>query len=213
MPKLTPETISERRRIILNAAEVCFARAGFHRTTMQDICSQAGISAGALYGYFESKEDLIAGIAERNRNKIAEQLTELADAPDLVQALARLGEYYTIEEPQHKRILCVEIGAEATRNETVGEIFHSVDTFVQKSLEQLFARAAETGRIAPRLEPKTLAQLLCIIGDGLFWRRAVDPSFDAKELMPAITNIIELLMNPPHPPEATPSADTPAEVE
>ena len=58
MPKLKPETQSARRENIIDAAERCFARSGFHRTTMQDICKVAGVSPGALYVYFKSKEDL-----------------------------------------------------------------------------------------------------------------------------------------------------------
>ncbi len=49
MPRLKPETQAHRREQILDAAERCFARAGFHRTTMQDICKEASVSPGALY--------------------------------------------------------------------------------------------------------------------------------------------------------------------
>ena len=112
MPKLNPATQAARRAHILDAAELCFARSGFHRTSMQDICKEAGVSAGALYVYFASKEDLIAGIAERDRNKLAGELAALAEAPDLAAALAKLGEHYAVEEPQHKRLMCIEIGLE-----------------------------------------------------------------------------------------------------
>src|SRR5690606_27390679 len=61
MAKLSPETLRERSDHILDAAGRCFARAGFHRTTMQDICREAAVSPGALYIYFNSKEALIAG--------------------------------------------------------------------------------------------------------------------------------------------------------
>src|SRR3990170_6046836 len=105
MPKLKPDTQRARREHILDASERCFARAGFHRTTMHDICSEATISPGALYVYFNSKEELIAGITERDRAKLAAQLAEMANAPDLMAALARLGEHYAIQEPKYKSVL------------------------------------------------------------------------------------------------------------
>jgi TetR/AcrR family transcriptional regulator, repressor for uid operon len=195
MPKLSAATQAARRAHILDAAELCFARSGFHRTSMLDICKEAGVSAGALYVYFASKEALIAGIAERDRNKLASQFAALAETPDLAMALAKLGEHYTVEEPQHKRLMCVEIGLESTRNEAVGEIYRSVDRFVQDSFEQLFARAIEEGRIKPQLDAKALARIITVIGDGMFWRRAVDPSFDPKSVIPAITAIVDGLLN------------------
>ncbi len=210
MPKLNPATQAARRTHILDAAEICFARSGFHRTSMQDICREADVSAGALYVYFASKEELIAGIAERDRKKLAGELAALAGSPDLATALAGLGEHYAVEEPQHKRLLCVEIGLESTRNETVGAIYREVDAFVRDSFEQLFARAAAEGRIRPALPPKELARIVCILGDGMFWRRAIDPTFDARSVIPAITAIVSGLLNVPEPAARTPRASKPA---
>ena len=146
MPKLKPDTHRPRR--VLDAAQICFARSGFDRTTMQDICKEAVVSPGALYVYFGSKEDLIAGIVERDRAKLAGELAALAEAPDLLAALSKLGEHYTVEEPQHKRLLCVEIGLKSTRNGAVGELFRSVDKFCHDSFIKLFDRAKRDGRIA-----------------------------------------------------------------
>ena len=80
MPKLKPDTQRARREHILDAAEHCFANSGFHRCTMQDICREAGVSPGALYVYFSSKEALIAGIAERDRADFAARFDALAGA-------------------------------------------------------------------------------------------------------------------------------------
>ena len=74
MPKLKPETQLARREHILDTAEKCFALHGFHATTIQIICREAGISAGALYVYFNSKEALIAGICERDRAEFSDRL-------------------------------------------------------------------------------------------------------------------------------------------
>ena len=122
MPKLKPDIQRARREHILDAAERCFALAGFHRTTMQDICKQAAVSPGALYVYFANKEDLIAGICERDRAEFAERFAHLAEAPDFLKALEQLGNQYFEEEPAYKRLMCVEIGLESTRNPRVGEI-------------------------------------------------------------------------------------------
>jgi AcrR family transcriptional regulator len=163
---------------------------------MQDICKEAGISPGALYVYFSSKEELIAGIAERDRRKLAGELAELSKSPDLLAALGQLGEHYAVEEPHHKRVLCMEIAAESTRNEAVGAIFRSVDSFVLDSFEALFARAQAEGRIAPTHDARLVAQVLALLGDGMFWRRAIDPSFDGRVVMPVIMELVGALLKP-----------------
>ena len=199
MPKLTLAAQAARRAHILDAAEICFARNGFHRTSMQDICREAKVSAGALYVWFASKEDLIAGIAERDRKKLADEIGEVATSPDLVTALGKLGERYAVEEPKHKRLLCIEIGLEATRNPAVGEIYRAVDKFVSESFEKLFERAAAEGRIKPVLPPKEVASIILVMGDGMFWRRAVVQDFDPKSVIPAFTAIVAGLLNPTEP--------------
>jgi AcrR family transcriptional regulator len=196
MPKLKPATQRARREHILDAAEACFVRAGFHRTTMQDICKEAAISPGALYVYFASKEDLIAGLAERDRAEFAERFAEISAAPDPISALTSLGEHYFIEEPANKMMIGLEVGLESTRNPKVGEIYRSVDRCVNDSFEKLFERLAAEGRIAPEFDVATVTQLLSLIGDGLCVRRATDPDFDAQALVPAVMRVIKILLNP-----------------
>lgn len=208
MPKLKPDTQRARREHILDAAELCFARSGFHRTTMQDICKGAGISPGALYLYFGSKEDLIAGIAERDRAEFATRFAALAAAPDFLAALSQIGEQYFIDEPAHKRRMCVEIGIESTRNARVGEIHRSVDKFVRDSFKELFERMRAEGRIDPVLDIPALAETFATIGDGLFWRRAIDPDFDARAVLPAVVAAFGSLLRPVEPDKTTPNKTT-----
>ena len=196
MPKLKPDIQRARREHILDAAERCFAHAGFHRTTMQDICKEAGVSPGALYVYFTNKEDLIAGISERDRAEFAERFAQLADAPNFMEALEQLGNHYFEQEPAYKKLMCIEIGLESTRNPRVGEIQRSVDAFVVQSFHALFQRLKNEGRIAPVLTIPELVQLFMTIGDGLFWRRAVDPEFDARAVLPIMLQVFGSALQP-----------------
>lgn len=196
MPRLKPDIQRQRREHILDAAERCFARSGFHRTTMQDICKEAGVSPGGLYLYFDGKEALIAGIAERDRAAFQSRFEALATTEDFMGALKVMADQYMLDEPAHKRLLCVEIGIEATRNVQVGEIYRSVDTLVHESFEALFRRLQEEGRIQPKLEVPLLANVFMTIGDGLFWRRATDPEFDAAATLPAVMEVVRALLNP-----------------
>lgn len=206
MPKLKPEVQQQRREHILDAAERCFARAGFHRTTMHDICKEAGVSPGALYVYFDNKEALIAGICERDRAEFAERFDALANAPDFMQALRELGEQYFLEEPAASHRMCIEIGLESTRNPRVGEIFRRVDRYIADSFGKLFQRMQDEGRIAPKLPIPIVTRAFAIVADGMFWHRAVDPDFEPATVMPAMLQLIETLLNPVPRPGPTPDS-------
>jgi len=68
MPKVTEAHIEARRHQILEAARTCFSRQGFHQTTVQDICKEAGLSPGAVYRYFPSKDHIIAATCLRKND-------------------------------------------------------------------------------------------------------------------------------------------------
>jgi TetR/AcrR family transcriptional regulator, transcriptional repressor of aconitase len=70
MPRVSREHLERRRQQILDAATECFARQGFHATSMQDIFRASGLSAGAVYRYFPSKHSLIKAIAENMLNEV-----------------------------------------------------------------------------------------------------------------------------------------------
>ena len=196
MPKLKPDTQRARRENILDAALGCFARGGFHATTMHDIAREAHVSPGALYVYFDSKEALIAGLCERDRAEFAERFAGLASAPDFLQALSAIGEHYFVDESPEKQRFVVEMGIESTRNPRIAEIFLSVDKFCSDSFATLFQRLADEGRIAPRVDIATLVKVFNILGDGMFWRRAVEPKFNMRDVLPVVVELVGSLMGP-----------------
>ena len=78
MPKVSQQYRDARRDQILNAARRCFLRDGFHATSMQDLFAEAGLSSGAVYRYFASKDDVIIAIAEDNMRGVVEMIRDVA---------------------------------------------------------------------------------------------------------------------------------------
>ncbi|WP_167767195.1 TetR/AcrR family transcriptional regulator [Jannaschia formosa] len=64
MPKVAPEAMQERRAQIVAAAMRVFAEKGLSRATLRDVFREAGLSAGAVYNYFQSKDDIILAVTE-----------------------------------------------------------------------------------------------------------------------------------------------------
>src|SRR5215831_1815047 len=83
----TTEPIQDRPRQILRAAMTCFARRGFHLTTMQDISGEAQISVGLIYRYFDSKDAVISFMAAEHMEDLRGMLEQARQAPTLFEAL------------------------------------------------------------------------------------------------------------------------------
>ncbi|WP_026405543.1 TetR/AcrR family transcriptional regulator [Actinomadura rifamycini] len=83
MPRVSEEHLERRRRQILDAARACFIRQGVHATSMQDIFAEAGLSAGAVYRYFKSKNEIIEAILSTVVGDLHTYLDELVEADPL----------------------------------------------------------------------------------------------------------------------------------
>jgi AcrR family transcriptional regulator len=185
------EAALDRRSHILNAAERCFVRAGFHRTTMQDVAAEANMSPGNLYRYFRSKEAIVVGISERDRARVIEDFGSLSTDGDFLDRLAALGRKHFEDEPRDKAILCLQIWAEATRDATFASITREFDEIAVSRMTSLFAQAQERGLIAGSVDPKALAIVLSTFADGLFVRRAVSADFEPEREIGLVMAIVE----------------------
>ena len=191
----TNHPAADRRARILDAAEACFVRAGFHRTTMQDVAAEAGMSAGNLYRYFPSKHAIVAAISERDRRDAAESFSAMRETPgDFMAAFAELGRRHFEEEPREKSVLGLEIWAEATRDESFRALSAGFAAEIVDRMTALLDAAEQAGSARPALDTRTLATLICTLADGLVVRRAVLPDFDASREIPPILSVIGALV-------------------
>lgn len=80
MPKVTDAHRAARRDEILDAAQRVFARKGYRGSSIAAIIDESGLSAGAIYSYFESKQELFHAVVERTLAVRTSQIA--ADAAD-----------------------------------------------------------------------------------------------------------------------------------
>lgn len=72
-----------RRNQILDAAQRCFKKQGFHKTTLRDIAQEFGMSAGHIYNYFSNKEAIIEALVELRTQEFLDMIDtdKFADLP------------------------------------------------------------------------------------------------------------------------------------
>lgn len=119
VPRVTQEHLDSRRRQILDAAAVCFARKGFHATSMPDIFAEVGLSSGAVYRYFPSKQAIIEELLHSVMRPVLHALCDAAETepplkvPEIIDLIHR--EMTTVLDSDDATSLIVQFWAESMR--------------------------------------------------------------------------------------------------
>jgi AcrR family transcriptional regulator len=215
MPRITPERREARRAQIMAAARRCFARDGFHQTSMPDIAAEAGISAGAPYRYFASKDEIILAItADAFRLVFApmELLAAATDAPlvaDLVTASLEVVGTDTVTDaaghtvPVDELLRCVvQTWSELLRNDAVHTRAAEGFDGTRRTLAGALRRGREAGTVPVTVDPNNVARVLIALLHGLLLQRAAFGLVDTT----ALHNDIRTLLQAPQHPIATAAA-------
>ena len=169
MSQIQTDTALDRPTQILDAAVACFAKRGFHQTSMHDISAEAGISVGLIYRYFHNKEAVIAAMADRHKKQIHEILERARQAPNLRESLETLFTAHCGEtEPHVTAAFVVDLFAEASRNPGVAELVSGVCETSMNGVTDLIAQSPE-GK-ASDLSPREMAELIFAVNDGMLLR-------------------------------------------
>ena len=187
-----------RRQQVLAAARVCFARSGFHSASMQELCAEAGMSPGALYRYFPSKDAIIEAIAEEERMHATACMVALAGEGSLVDRITAVGmDYLRHSRDRATGGLMVEIWSESIRNTAVGARFNDVELTVRQAFLEALVEAGERGEISEAADVDSLLSVLFAIGDGLVLRLQLEPETDVEVIAPHLRRVTAALLGAP----------------
>jgi AcrR family transcriptional regulator len=169
MPKVSQEHLERRRQQILDAAVGCFARQGFHATSMQDIFAAAGLSAGAVYRYFPSKTELIRAIAAEalaNVLPVFDGATSGHVTPGIPDVVAALVGELRDGRLARLRPVILQVWAEAVRDEELAELARSTLGQLLINITRLLERLGAEGRIPARTDTAAAGRLVMAMLQG-----------------------------------------------
>ena len=174
MPKVSQAHLDARRQQIVDAARARFASHGFARTSMADIVTESGLSNGAIYRYFTSKDEIVVAVCEQASGALPKALTvEAVDAfLQHVRALAR--------ETDHARLVA-QIYAEAAVSPPLRAVVLQQLSAMRAAVAELVPDGRHAGPIAEAFVAicSSYSQQLAIRGD-------VDPAPYTAALMAII---------------------------
>lgn len=174
MPPPT-DSNTDRREQILGAAMVCFAKRGFHQTSMHHIAEAAGISVGLIYRYFPSKEAVIGALAEEHKRELGQLLERARSAPTLLESLEILLTSHCCEnQPQLHSAFVVDLFAEAGRNPAMATLVRDVLEAGAAGFTEVIARSPEMRDAPHGLEPREVTELILAASRGAIMRDVLE---------------------------------------
>ncbi|MBW0107937.1 TetR/AcrR family transcriptional regulator [Pseudonocardia sp. KRD-182] len=190
MPKVSQQHLDARRAQIVEAAARCFARQGFHATTVQDVLRESGLSTGAVYRYFRSKGDLVSAVAEQSVAAAVPRLAEvlLADpvpAPaDAIAGVVAAIDPFAAEDAALR--MAVQVWAEALRDDDLGALARSGYRRVRGLFVNYAERAVVAGLLPAGTDTVAAGQVYFGLVPGFILQRLlladVDPASYANGL-------------------------------
>lgn len=185
-----------RREQVLDAAKLCFRAEGFHGASMSRIAEAANMSVGHIYRYFESKEEIIIALCERQFSGFEGLLTSVEQSSQSNRSSlldAWISQFTWWIDPV-RAPLSLEIMSEAGRNPKVSEVVQRIDRrfrdIMRRSLLPL------VGPI-PAEEVDDRLEAVIMLAHGMTSRITADPNANPERLIAAFRLAVHKLLAVP----------------
>ena len=176
MPRVAQAHLDARRQQIVDAARARFARQGFARTSMTDIVAESGLSTGAIYRYFRSKDKIVVAVCEQAGDLLPTELT-----PSAVRSF--LEELRTLAREKGHARLVAQIYAEAAISPALAAI-------VENQVAVLRAAVAAMVPSDRQAEAETIAEAFLTVCQGYNQGLTVRPDLDPAPFVTALMAIV-----------------------
>ncbi|HLS28907.1 MAG TPA: TetR/AcrR family transcriptional regulator [Opitutales bacterium] len=188
----TSDRAEIQRNRILDAAEKCFIKDGFHVATMANISEEADMSTGLIYRYFENKNAIVLAIIERQLHERRTDISSLQNNTDLAgRILELLRSWKHGEDHVMNPTLFLEMSAEASRNPEIARALENADSLCRSDFRKWLKNLAKTKGFHPTdedLDRRSLA-LQCLV-EGLMLRTVREPEMSCLHLSESIQQIL-----------------------
>ncbi|MFE5633265.1 TetR/AcrR family transcriptional regulator [Streptomyces sp. NPDC056543] len=205
MARVSQEHLDARRRQILDGAARCFARNGFHATSMQDVLTEVGLSAGAVYRYFSGKDELIAAIATEAFAGIRGAFEEASRAtppptPDvLLGAVLRLFLEERIKGADRQAFarLILQVWSETLRNERLFRTLSEGYDGMREAWGKLVDAYRASGILASDVPADRVARTLIATAQGFIAQQALFGDVEVEVLEDGLRGLMSMDVQSP----------------
>ena len=163
MPKVTQEHLDARRAQIIEGARTAFAGYGYDGATVKRLEEATGLSRGAIFHYFENKNDLFVELALETNTRFGDVLLE-SGLDAAFRALAA-------EDPEWLGVL-IETESRMRHDEDFVQRLTAKAADAAPRTQEWFQREQEAGRLRADLEWLEVGRFVTSLLNGLALRVA-----------------------------------------
>ena len=160
------KTTEARRSAVLAAATNMFANRGYEATSINQVARQAGVSIGALYSYFASKEDLFLAVVDSAYQVMEQALLEVAaastDVYDYTERMLAVCGRFAVNHPELNQLYFTVVNLASP--ELSARLSDQVESITPQVLTDLVVKGKAEGIVRPDADERAFA--FCI--DNLF---------------------------------------------
>lgn len=157
MPKLSQDTIEEKKIVIEEAAKELLITQGFHATSMRDIAKTANVSLGNLYNYYKTKEEIFESIINRYLIVIDQKLKDIfaqIDEPLEPESLRNFGALVgELVNEHHDFWLLMYIDVLEFQNRHFRKMFDGLAEKFRHTFAEKFDEAEKRGDLRTGVDP------------------------------------------------------------
>jgi AcrR family transcriptional regulator len=188
-----PDVSEERKLQIIEAAVSVFAREGFDKARMDDIADKAGLSKGALYWYFKSKDAIILAILDSMFNREISRIRKMVDVDLPAREMLKVYiDSVTEDLVAMKPIMPIlfEFLAMAFRQKRIRKSIQKYLWDFMEVTEPVIQRGIDKGEFIC-VDPSEASQTLGAIFEGSILLWSYDPDkIDVKVLIESSINLL-----------------------
>jgi AcrR family transcriptional regulator len=191
MPKVVPEYKEHAKKRIIEAANAEFARNGYRKTTMSDIAKTLGVSKGAVYQYFASKEALIGAVGDSFVESVIVNEFSVSRNEGLIKTTEGSLERILKSMPSWFPNLICDILSEAHRDDNARQQVRELDQMLVTAISAFWEERRDAGEVPPEVDTESIARGLVALQFGLM--AFVSTGLPRSEAIDAWTEMVRRL--------------------
>lgn len=189
-PIVSDDYKEKKRQEILQSAHACFAKKGFEASTVDDIVGHSGMSKGAIYNYFKSKDEIYLALMENQTNESGNKFTKaITERKSALEKLNYLIDAYLENDPNDEEnkdyvIVHFEFRLYSTRKPEIKKaLTDRYRDFFVTLITNILQEGQASGEFNSEIDPVLYADIFWAMINGVTLQAAILDDYQYKTVL------------------------------